>query len=196
MKRTNENIVSSYFYYMWNRWSKEECDTVFGNMAGHFWEKWCHLSNSSPSGAAERLYAELGNDARRKIVERACKLYNGQRHASETIENETTVYVCECCGSRNIQARAWVDGNTNEYISEITDDKDDFWCDACEEHHGFLTLKEYKETMYRWWRSLEMEERKRISGNVDNLDTWWNTLSFDRQRILYKENFGDNDKDK
>lgn len=37
MKRTNENIVSSFFYYMWNRWSKTECETVFGSMSGHFW---------------------------------------------------------------------------------------------------------------------------------------------------------------
>lgn len=195
MKRTNENIVSSYFYYMWNRWSKTECETVFGNMAGHFWEKWCSLSNPSPSGAAERLYAELGNDARRKIVERACELYDGQKFASETTEDETTVYVCECCGSRNIQVRAWVDGNTNEYLSEITDDDDDFWCDACEEHHGFLTLEEYKKAMLRWWQTLDMEENKRLSGDADDLDAWWNDLTFDQQRTLYKENFWEEDED-
>ena len=63
MERTKENIVSSYFYYMWNRWSKVECETVFGNMAGHFWAKWCGLSSPSLSGAAERFYAELGNNA-------------------------------------------------------------------------------------------------------------------------------------
>ena len=66
MKRTNENIVSSFFYYMWNRWSKAECETVFGNMAGHFWAKWCGLSSATLSGAAERFYAELGNNARDK----------------------------------------------------------------------------------------------------------------------------------
>ena len=58
MKRTNENIVSSFFYYMWNRWSKAECKTVFGGMAGHFWAKWCGLSSATLSGAAERFYAE------------------------------------------------------------------------------------------------------------------------------------------
>lgn len=66
MKRTNENIVSSFFYYMWNRWSKAECKTVFGGMAGHFWAKWCGLSSATLSGAAERFYAELGNNARDK----------------------------------------------------------------------------------------------------------------------------------
>ena len=88
MKRTNENIVSSFFYYMWNRWSKAECETVFGSMAGHFWAKWCGLSSTTLSGAAERFYAELGNNARDKIVERACALYDGQRFITEKKEED------------------------------------------------------------------------------------------------------------
>ena len=104
MKRTNENIVSSFFYYMWNRWSKAECKTVFGGMAGHFWAKWCGLSSATLSGAAERFYAELGNNARDKIVERACELYDGQRFVTEREEeDESQINVCECCGSRDIQ---------------------------------------------------------------------------------------------
>lgn len=148
MKRTNENIVSSFFYYMWNRWSKAECKTVFGGMAGHFWAKWCGLSSATLSGAAERFYAELGNNARDKIVERACELYDGQRFVTEREEeDESQINVCECCGSRDIQVRAWVDGNTNEYISDIDDSDDDFWCDSCEEAHYFVSMKEYKERM-------------------------------------------------
>ena len=40
MKYHAENAVSSFFYYMWNAWSKEECKVVFGGMYKHFWEKW------------------------------------------------------------------------------------------------------------------------------------------------------------
>ena len=40
MKYSAENAVSSFFYYMWNAWSKEECKVVFGGMYKHFWEKW------------------------------------------------------------------------------------------------------------------------------------------------------------
>ena len=36
-----ENAVSSFFFYMWNAWSEEECKAVYGNMYPHFWEKWC-----------------------------------------------------------------------------------------------------------------------------------------------------------
>lgn len=38
MKYQAENSVSSFFYYMWNAWSKEECEIVFGGMCKHFWE--------------------------------------------------------------------------------------------------------------------------------------------------------------
>ncbi len=79
MERTQENIVSSYFYYMWCGWgTKEECIYVFGKVLGeHFWEKWCGIYHENRRGAAEIFYAELSTDNRRKLVERACEVYNG-----------------------------------------------------------------------------------------------------------------------
>jgi len=38
MKYRAENAVSSFFYYMWNTWSEEECRTVYGGMYLHFWK--------------------------------------------------------------------------------------------------------------------------------------------------------------
>lgn len=38
MEYQAENTVSSFFYYMWNAWSEEECKTVYGGMYPHFWE--------------------------------------------------------------------------------------------------------------------------------------------------------------
>ena len=76
--RTQENIVSSFFYYMWNVWGEEECRTVFGPMHRHFWEKWCHCTDRDLHGAAERFYAELSDSNRHRIVERACELYDGR----------------------------------------------------------------------------------------------------------------------
>lgn len=78
MKRTNENIVSSYFYYMWCRWSKEECKIVFGPMFEHFWSKWCRFTEKTMHGAAECFYAELSDDNRRKLIARACLMYDGK----------------------------------------------------------------------------------------------------------------------
>ncbi len=72
-----EKIVSSFFYYMWNRWSKEECKAVFGYQHVHFFEKWCGLCRGSSSGAAEKFYAELSINSRQLIVNRANEVYEG-----------------------------------------------------------------------------------------------------------------------
>lgn len=83
MERTNENIVSSFFFYMWNGWgTKEECRQVFGNLCDHFWAKWCEFFREYRGGAAEMFYAGLSDDNRRKLVERACAVYNGNSLAA------------------------------------------------------------------------------------------------------------------
>jgi hypothetical protein len=80
MQRTQENIVSSFFYYMWNGWgSQEECRKVFDWNANHFWEKWVSLFREDRLGAVERFYAALSPDNRKKLVDRACEVYNGGR---------------------------------------------------------------------------------------------------------------------
>ena len=42
----------------------------------------------------------------------------------------STLY-CRDCGGTNIQCQAWVDANSNEYISDCDEDCDG-WCDNCE----------------------------------------------------------------
>ena len=49
MKYQAENTVSSFFYYMWNAWSEEECKAVYGGMYPHFWEKWCVATGKAHS---------------------------------------------------------------------------------------------------------------------------------------------------
>ena len=71
MKYHAENAVSSFFYYMWNAWSKEECKVVFGGDYLHFWEKWNAQAENSIYGAAERFYTELSECSRTLLVERA-----------------------------------------------------------------------------------------------------------------------------
>lgn len=79
MKYRAENAVSSFFYYMWNTWSEEECEAVYGGMHLHFWKKWCVAADKSVFGAAERFYLELTEDNRRLLVERAVLMYDGRR---------------------------------------------------------------------------------------------------------------------
>lgn len=45
--------------------------------------------------------------------------------------------VCSKCGGTNVQVLAWVDANTNEYISEA--EPIDTWCEDCDIH---IKLKE------------------------------------------------------
>lgn len=78
MKYQAENTVSSFFYYMWNAWSEEECKAVYGGMYPHFWEKWCVATDKGTFGAAERFYLELSEDNRRILVERAVSIYDGR----------------------------------------------------------------------------------------------------------------------
>ena len=89
-KRSNENIVSSFMFYMWNRWGRKECDIVFGDMSGHLWGKWLRCASGTTHGAAEDFYAELSDENRRKLVDRACLCYDGRQNLplGDCIKNE------------------------------------------------------------------------------------------------------------
>ena len=77
---SNTNDVTSFFYYMWNRWSEEECRIAFkdGDYK-HFWNKWCQAYDElgGPRGAAEYFYMMLSDTNRDKLVKRALECYDG-----------------------------------------------------------------------------------------------------------------------
>lgn len=79
------NDVTSFFFYMWNAWSKEECQKAFeGGNWQHFWSKWCGICKAhSVYGAAERFYAELSESNRDKLVSRALEVYDGDSMRKE-----------------------------------------------------------------------------------------------------------------
>lgn len=73
-----ENVVSSFFYYMWNKWSREECINVYGKgcLSSHFWNKWVYIRKQYGTyGATERFYAELSENNRALLVARALECY-------------------------------------------------------------------------------------------------------------------------
>ena len=49
---------------------------------------------------------------------------------------ENIKFKCAECGSSDIQVRAWVNMNTNEYVNECDDG--DFWCGNCENNVDFV----------------------------------------------------------
>ena len=80
MSKTKISDVTSFFYYMWNRWSEEECKEVFkGDFPQHFWNKWCEAYDTmhGPRGAAEYFYMMLSDTNRDKLVKRALECYGG-----------------------------------------------------------------------------------------------------------------------
>ncbi len=84
MKLPVENTVSSFFYYMWNAWSEDECKIIFGGMYKHFWAKWCSSADKNIFGAAERFYAELSENNRELLVERAIAVYDGKKRRNKS----------------------------------------------------------------------------------------------------------------
>lgn len=54
--------------------------------------------------------------------------------------SKTSQYVCSVCGGTNIQVQAWVDANTNRYISNINNNAE-CWCEDCMEYTKMKSVK-------------------------------------------------------
>ena len=61
--------------------------------------------------------------------------------------SKESILVCEECGSEKVQTLAWVECNTNNYISEGPSegaDEQDNWCPDCDKHCSFTSKAEYE----------------------------------------------------
>ncbi len=205
MKYHAENAVSSFFYYMWNAWSKEECKIVFGGMCRHFWEKWNAQTEKSIYGAAERFYSELSENNQKLLVERAVSLYDGKAFRKEP--DDSKVLVCEECGSRQVEIQAWIDANTEMFVCDTAHDRDGKWCEECEENVDFCSLEEFKQIMQSWWtgndiRTLEgitgLKETDYLSDNgsqafADAVKKWWDNQDYNGKRNVYNKHNSNNE---
>ena len=83
-----KNDVTSFFYYMWNTWCEEECKRVFGAEYMHFWNKWVYFCKEyGVRSAVDRLYAELSDNNRDKLVARALECYEGRKVKLTNLED-------------------------------------------------------------------------------------------------------------
>jgi len=84
-----KNNTSSFFFYMWNKWSKAECMKAFvGEDWQHFWSKWLDIcAEHGVYGAAERFYAQLSKKYRDMLVARACQVYDEDNEINDN-END------------------------------------------------------------------------------------------------------------
>ena len=53
--------------------------------------------------------------------------------------------VCEDCGSDQVQAKQWVWSNTGKLAATDNTERNDQWCEACQDHVCFISHKEYVE---------------------------------------------------
>ena len=115
--------------------------------------------------------------------------------------NDDEIVVCEGCGSDNIQTQAWVDPNARTFIGTTGIDRYDNWCDECEDHQPFCTLKEFKERMEEWWNSLDANQMEQITGCrqdkcpagdnhqgfAETCNEWLENKGYDEKRKIWKE---------
>ena len=80
-------------------------------------------------------------------------------------------------------------------------DRYDNWCDECEDHQPFCTLKEFKERMEEWWNSLDANQMEQITGCrqdkcpagdnhqgfAETCNEWWENKGYDEKRKIWKE---------
>lgn len=79
-----KNDISSFFYYMWNCWSEEECAEAFKDATcgwQHIWSKYCLYYDQAggADGAISKFYANLDDTNQDMLVERALSMYNGRK---------------------------------------------------------------------------------------------------------------------
>lgn len=103
--------------------------------------------------------------------------------AEATPEDESEIEVCECCGGRNIGPEPYDDGWSSRT-----------WCPDCEDEYHGTNLKEYKEAMEAWWASLDEPKAQCLAEGAGDCRAWWQSLSFDQKRSLYKKIYWDDDK--
>ena len=55
------------------------------------------------------------------------------------------ILVCEQCGSADsIQIRVWQYVNSGEFAGDSCNEREDSWCENCEEHINFIAKEEWE----------------------------------------------------
>ena len=61
-----------------------------------------------------------------------------------SINKHKTLYVCELCGSQEIQVKMWISINNSDITSPVSDGEiEDNWCPSCHTHPRIITQKEF-----------------------------------------------------
>lgn len=130
MKYQAENTVSSFFYYMWNAWSEEECKTVYGGMYPHFWENgaWrqtrAHSArrNGSTWNSRKTTARFWWNGPSRYMTDRPQK--QEQKHKkSNSMQGNIISLISSSCGCSQTEAQEYLDSEIR-YLRELQEADD------------------------------------------------------------------------
>ena len=162
MKYQAENAVSSFFYYMWNAWSKEECKVVFGDMYLHFWDKWSGLADDSDILVCK----ECGS---RQLEIQAWINANTDERISYVYDDNNGLWCdgkwCEECGVQVFFCTK----------AEFTQKMQGWW-ESC----GFETKEQI--TGLKVCDSPPSENTQTF---IDAADQWWNSRDYEHKREIY-----------
>jgi len=59
-------------------------------------------------------------------------------------KEEKYIYKCQECGGTNVQIKIWYYPNEEKLANGDELDKNDVWCDDCEDHTGYDVILEEK----------------------------------------------------
>ncbi len=103
---------------------------------------------------------------------------------------------CAECGSTEVAYQAWLDGNTDRFLSG-PNDRDDLWCDVCMENTSQVRESELmRNTVEPWWEQQTTDkQREAVTGlRADDYDDfqdychiWWNRQSNDEKIRLWRQ---------
>ena len=82
----NAKDFRNVLFYMWNKWSMEECNSIFNEGADmdewmysfgfHIWSKWMEFVNSCGStNAIGSFFANIDNNCLQLIIDRSINYY-------------------------------------------------------------------------------------------------------------------------
>lgn len=83
----------------------------------------------------------------------------------ETSNKQADPWRCEGCGSLNVQQRSWTNPNNDEFLHYDDCDRDDYWCEDCEEHEYFVRESELMADIEEWFANhLRPDDIEVITG--------------------------------
>ena len=116
MKYQAENTVSSFFYYMWNAWSEEECKTVYGGMYPHF-------GGTVLSGTFGRQPQAFGGTGRLDIRRTRPQKQEQKHKKSNSMQGNIISLICNSCGCSQTEAQEYLDSEIR-YLRELQEADD------------------------------------------------------------------------